>query len=141
RAHRLLVRNVETNGLAGVEVHRAALGRENGDVSLYEDPEDPATFRMSTRPERLPRSRATTVSQRRLSDFLEARADLVKLDVEGAEDEVLTDLVESGAIAQVERLVVEYHHHLDPTRDFLGAFLERLRAAGFVYQLSAVERV
>ena len=140
-AHRLLVRNVEANGLARVEVHRAALGRENGEVSFYEDPDDPATFRMSTRPGRLPRARSATVPRRRLSDFLDGPVDLVKLDVEGAEDEVLEDLVDSGTIARVERFVVEYHHQLDPARDFLGAFVERLRSQGFHYQLSAREVV
>ena len=53
--------------------------------------------------------------------------DLTSSGTEGAEDIVLTDLVESGAISRVGQLVVEYHHHLDPERDFLDAFLERLR--------------
>jgi FkbM family methyltransferase len=140
-AHRVLRANVERNRLEGIEVHAAALGRGHGEVPFYDDPEDPATFRMSTRAERLPRRRATTVPQRRLSEFLDEPVDLVKLDVEGAEEDVLADLVESGAIARVEQLVVEYHHHLDPARDFLGAFLERLRAQGFRYQLAARERV
>src|SRR5207247_4266558 len=96
-AHHLLVANVEANRLADVEVHRAALGRENGVVAFYEDPEDPATFRMSTRRERIPGGE-TTVEQRRLSEFLGGEVDLVKLDVEGAEADVLDDLVESGAL-------------------------------------------
>ena len=38
-----------------VEVHQAALGRERqAQVQFFEDPDDPATFRMSTRPERIP---------------------------------------------------------------------------------------
>jgi FkbM family methyltransferase len=139
-AHELLERNVEANRLGDVEVHNAALARTNGEVKLYEDPGDPATFRMSTRLGRIDGS-PTAVAGRRLSDFVDGDVDLVKLDVEGAEDDVLSDLVDSGAIARVGQLIVEYHHQLDPTRDFLGAFLERLREQGFSYHVSAREQI
>jgi FkbM family methyltransferase len=138
-SHRALVANVETNGLSGVEVHHAALGRENASVRFYEDPDDPATFRMSTRRERI-RGRETTVPQRRLSEFLHEDVDLLKLDVEGAEGDVLDELIESGSITRIGQLVVEYHHQLDPERDFVDAFLERLRSNGFAYRISARER-
>jgi FkbM family methyltransferase len=140
RAHGLLVRNVEVNGLRDVDVRHAALGSESGSVPFFEDPDDPATFRMSTRSERIPGT-STSVEQLRLSDALTGPVDLLKLDIEGAEDSVLADLADSGAISRIEQLVVEYHHHLDPQRDFLGAFLERLREHGFAYQVSAVEGV
>jgi FkbM family methyltransferase len=140
RAHDLLVRNVEANGLRDIEVHRAALGREDGEVMFFEDPDDPATFRMSTRSERIPGT-ASPVAQRRLSQLMEEDVDLLKLDVEGAEDDVLTELVDSDGLSRIRQLVVEYHHQLDPTRDFLGAFLERLREQGFSYQVAANEPV
>jgi hypothetical protein len=91
---------------------------------------------MSTRPERI-RGAETSVEELRLSGLIPDHVDLVKLDVEGAEDDVLEDLIASGAISRVEQLLVEYHHHLDGGRDFLGAFLERLRDHGFRYQVSA----
>ncbi|HEY8792041.1 MAG TPA: FkbM family methyltransferase [Gaiellaceae bacterium] len=135
-AHDLLVRNVDANGLRDVEVHRAALGREDGEVPFFEDRDDPATFRMSTRSERLPGT-ASPVPQRRLSQLLREEVDLLKLDIEGSEDDVLAELVDSQAVSRIRQLVVEYHHQLDPTRDFLGAFLECLRQQGFGYQVSA----
>lgn len=135
-AHELLVRNVGANGLADVQVHFAALGREDGEVLFFEDPDDPATFRMSTRSERIP-GIASPVPQRRLSQFVGEDVDLLKLDIEGAERDVLDDLVASEAVSRIRQLVVEYHHQLDPKRDFLGAFLEQLREQGFDYQVSA----
>jgi FkbM family methyltransferase len=140
RAHELLVRNVEANALRNVDVHHAALGREKATVPFFEDPDDPATFRMSTRPERIPGT-STSVTQERLSDLLSGEVDLLKLDVEGAEDDVFAELGDSGAISRIGQLVVEYHHQLDAQRDFLGAFLERLREHGFAYQISAAENV
>jgi len=138
RAFELLQKNV--GGVPGVELHRAALGRSNSTVTFYEH-DDEWMLRQSTRPERLTVDSETTVEQRRLSDFVTEPVDMVKLDVEGAEADVLDDLAESGAIEQVQQLIVEYHHQLDPDRDSLGVFLERLRALGFHFQLSARERV
>ena len=140
RAHALLVRNVQANQLQQVDVHRAALGRLDGDVTFYEEEDDPATFRMSTREGRIPGS-ATTVPQRRLSDLVTEDVDLLKLDVEGAEEDVLDDLVRSRAIERVDQVIVEYHHHLDPARDFLGRFLERLREEGFACQVTGRQPV
>lgn len=143
RAHAVLVRNVEVNSLSGVEIHHAALGVDAGDVPFFEDPDDPATFRMSTRPERIP-GRATSVSQLRLSKFLTREVDLLKLDVEGAEDAVLGDLIESEALARVDQVIAEYHHQLDPhdpARDSVDRFLGSLRQHGFTYRVSAAERV
>jgi FkbM family methyltransferase len=140
RAYDLLARNVEANGVQDVEVHRAALGREDGEVLFFEDPDDPATFRMSTRSERIPGT-ASSVPQRRLSQLIREDVDLLKLDVEGAEDDVLTELVDSDGVSRIRQLVVEYHHQLDSSRDFLGVFLERLRNQGFSYQVAANEPV
>lgn len=141
RAHELLLRNVEANGLRDVEVHQAALGREDTYVPFYEDPDDPATFRMSTRSERLPLGKSSSVPQRRLSQLVREEVDLLKLDVEGSEDDVLAELVDARAVSRVRQLVVEYHHRLDPTRDHLDEFLACLREQGFGYQVSAKEIV
>ncbi len=137
RAYGLLERNVGT--VPGVELHRVALGRDNGVVSFYEREDDPASLVQSTRPERLSTDRTASVEQRRLSEFLDGDVDLVKLDLEGAEGAVLEDLADSGAIARVRQLIVEYHHQLNPERDSVGAFLERLRGFGFHYHLTAHE--
>jgi hypothetical protein len=37
--------------------------------------------------------------------------DLLKLDIEGAERDVLAELIESGAIANFASMVLEFHHH------------------------------
>ncbi|MBA3734344.1 MAG: hypothetical protein H0W90_03960 [Actinobacteria bacterium] len=44
--------------------------------------------------------------------------------------ELLRRNVEQNALADVGQLLVEYHHHLDGERDFVGLFAERLRDQG-----------
>ncbi len=138
RTFALLQSNV--GGIPGVELHRAALGRENALVPFYEN-DDPGLLRQSTRPGRSPVARETMVEQRRLSEFVSGDVDLVKLDVEGAESCVVDELAQSGAIERIQQLIVEYHHQIGHDEGSIGAFLEQLRALGFSFQLSAKEQV
>jgi len=63
------------------------------------------------------------------------KVDLLKLDIEGAEYEVIERLVASGAADRVLRLVIEFHHRgEDAPRLHLA--LAQLAAAGFRYQVS-----
>lgn len=138
RTFALLQQNA--GAIPGVELHRAALGRENALVPFFEN-DDPGLLRQSTRPERSPGARETRVEQRRLSEFISEEVDLVKLDVEGAESGVVEELAESGTIERVQQLIVEYHHQIGDNGDSIGTFLEQLRALGFHFQLSAKEHV
>jgi hypothetical protein len=81
--------------------------------------------------------RTQTVKQVRLSSFIDGPIDFMKLDVEGAEDEVLKDLVMSSKLRHIEQMVIEYHHHVDKDRDALAGFLATLESAGFGYQMRA----
>ena len=55
----------------------------------------------------LPVRRLVTV----MDELGHERVDVLKLDIEGAEYEVIDDLVESGA--EVDQLLVEFHHRFD----------------------------
>ena len=73
----------------------------------------------------------------RLSSYIQRPVDLLKIDIEGAEHRVIADLAEAGSLALVRRMIIEYHHHVEPTEDRLGEMLSRLEAAGFGYQIAA----
>lgn len=47
--------------------------------------------------------------------------DIVKMDVEGAEYPLLRHLIEAGADAKIETLLVEFHEPFDQVRALLGA--------------------
>jgi FkbM family methyltransferase len=74
------------------------------------------------------------VPVKRLSPYIDQPVDLLKLDVEGAESDVLHELEASRALGNVKAMVVEFHHNLGPPH--LGAVLSLLERAGFGYQLA-----
>lgn len=61
-----------------------------------------------------------------LSEQLPNRVDLLKLDIEGAEFQVLDRLCETRAIQRVQKLICEFHVWRDKTDDLL-ATLTRMR--------------
>jgi FkbM family methyltransferase len=58
--------------------------------------------------------------------------DVLKLDIEGAEYDVLADLCASGTIKEARQVLIEFHHHCTdhPIEDTLAA-VRALQASGF----------
>ena len=135
QAYALLKRNIASNGLSGVQVHRAAVGMEDSTVDFFVDPEWSGSLNSSTNRNLMPK-KGTVVQQVRLSTFIDGRVDLLKLDVEGAEGAVLQDLVSSGVISNVDQIIAEYDHHIDENIDKLSEFLSQLEENGFGYQIA-----
>lgn len=104
------------------ELHVTALGKDLGQVDLWAVPGDTA---FST-DARIPGSRGNgeTATVSRLSGFLVdlPSIDLLKIDIEGDEYDVFADLVESGQIEKVSRIVGEWHQF-----DRVGELLRLLR--------------
>jgi len=92
---------------------------------------------MSTHANRMSgQEKEITVEARRLSEFINAPVDLLKLDVEGAEAKVIADLLESGKLDFVHQMIVEYHHNIPNETPRLGSFLSNLESAGWDYQVN-----
>ena len=127
--------NVRDNALSDVACHQIALGDFDGNIDLYQvEDERQSNLRTSTLHERMPTKRKISVPVRKLSGFITADVDLLKLDVEGAEVKVLSDLLETGSLRRIKRMHIEYHHHIDRKRDDLSLTLRMLESAGFGYQ-------
>jgi len=130
--HRL-TDNIASHGLTDVALHNCALSDQEGELDFYRS--DTRSLRMS-----LFRSRSDgqriSVPSRLLSSFVTEPVDLLKVDVEGAEEAVLRDLVGTGRLRMVRHLHLEYHHHLDAAEDRLAGTLAQLEEAGFGYQVS-----
>lgn len=131
----LLSRNVGANGW-NVEIHNEASLGQDGEVRLYTKRSQSATPAASVLVERGTDQDMTVVPARRLSSRLPDQVDLLKLDVEGAEHEVMQELEESDSLRKIDRVAIEYHHHVRSGEDLPG-FLQRLHRNGFTYSIVA----
>lgn len=68
----------------------------------------------------------------RLRDFLDRRIDFMKVDIEGAEHEVIADCADR--LKNVEKLFVELHSFADRPQGF-GKLLQIIESAGFRFHI------
>lgn len=134
----ILRTNIERNHLQDVTVNNLLLSDHDGMEKFYVSKDTPSSLMMSASASRLAgNGREISVKAGRLSDFIDGPVDLLKLDVEGSEHAVISELVSSGKIARVRRMVVEYHHRIGNERPRLSGFLALLETAGFDYDIES----
>lgn len=130
----LLEKNIWENRLDDVETHQLALAARAGEIDFYHDETTEQWFSTaSVHPGSWLESQQTTritVPARPLSDFLTQPIDFLKLDIEGAEQEVL--LATGDAITRIKHLICEFHPH--PTQS-LETVLEFLHDHHFTTEL------
>ncbi len=124
--------NMANNGCGDVDVQAAAVWTEGGQVRFTREGADSGAIEGTSAG--LGSVPASTVPAVRLRDVLqrEARIDLLKLDIEGAEHLVIPDCLD--ALARVSAMLVDVHE-FDPARRRAPALLEALSSAGFRYAI------
>jgi FkbM family methyltransferase len=129
--------NVERNGVANVVLHNAALSAVSGYAQFFQSSTQPGDLRNGLLRQRLPTPRVLEVPSVRLSEHIGERVDVLKLDIEGAEFEVIEELHESGKLGRIDQLIVEFHHNVPGIRSRLPQSLEMLQDAGFELGIAA----
>ena len=126
--HQILRTNLDANGAGGVQALHAAVWTDAGTLTFRCEGSDSGMIGS------LPGAvdgRATEVPSVRLRDLLEAEPiDLLKLDIEGAEDLVLADC--EPVLHRVKALVMDLHE-FDPAVRQAPRVLQCLTRAGFNY--------
>jgi FkbM family methyltransferase len=130
-----LRKNIEINKFSEVKLVEAACGKENGEVTFLIDPTH--STGSTTKDIWDTKMEKHKVTQIRISDFIDETVDLLKLDVEGAEWDVLRDLEATNKLTFVQRMIIEFHHNLTPEKSNMGPFLEILERGGFAYNIDA----
>ena len=126
-----------TKGLSSdISVHPVAVGRRAGELTLVTRDGDGSVLASTHPPSEDPGAMTLTVPVERLSGYINADVDLLKLDVEGGETDVLEELIESGRLNRIKSMWIEYHLHCATRADF-GYFMSLLDQSGFVYQIRA----
>jgi len=109
---------------------QACLAKEAGEVTFYPDGADGGTMSYSDSTKK-----PITVQAVCLSDYITKKVDFLKMDIEGAEYEVLTSIVPK--LQLVERIFIEYHSFTSQTQR-LDEILAQLNTAGFRYYIEHI---
>jgi FkbM family methyltransferase len=126
----ILKANLHANGAGTVDARHAALWTSTGTLTFQCEGSDSGMI--ATLPGAVD-GRATTVPSLRLRDVLdEGPVDLLKLDIEGAEGDVLADC--EPVLHRVQALVMDLHE-FDPAVRQAPRVLELLTRAGFSYAI------
>jgi FkbM family methyltransferase len=131
RIYRLLEENVSRNRLERVTLVNAGLGSASGRSAFIQSESDSARFGES--------GETVLARMERLSAFISKPVDFLKLNIEGQEFDVLSELEESGALALIRELVLDYHDWVDH-RQRLAVVLDLLARNGFRYVVRDWER-
>ena len=122
-----LRKNVASFGFENVELHNKAVWSSETELSFFAE---------GSWGGRIPKPGDTEnivkVHTVRLKDYLNQKIDFLKMDVEGAETEVLRDCM--AELVNVEQLFVEYHAHITE-RQTLQDILSIMQGAGFRYHI------
>jgi FkbM family methyltransferase len=121
-----LKQNITRNRLRDVMLINAALAEQEGSAAMQDPQDEPGSLVATTMGSS---GGARTVPAITLSSLLEQPADLVKLDIEGAEYAVVREVVASGRIRRVRQMVLEFHD-ADTRAAELSAMIAALGAAG-----------
>lgn len=135
-----LSRNVIENGLEHVVLHQAAVAGKEGHFPFFVEQNQQAALGMSLTKrlqERGKESGKITVPCVRLSRFIKQPVDILKLDVEGAESQVLSDLYDENKLQLISELFLEYHYDESNPENRLSQILEILEETGFAMIVDA----
>lgn len=120
----MLKRNVLENKLANVTTHQLALSDIDGEVKLFSAPSSLNSGLYGSVD-----STHEIVASKKLSTFIDREVDLLKIDIEGAEDLVIADLINSGKISLVKNMIIEHHPKISHTTT--DEFVAKLQAINF----------
>jgi FkbM family methyltransferase len=127
---RVLQENVESFHLSKVNLLNQACWNEETTLVFYSQGADGGRRARTGDKENL-----TQVQSIRLRNFINRRVDLLKMDIEGAENEVLSDI--EDLLGNVERIFVEYHSFVGKEQG-LSEILAILRNAGFRFNIHQI---
>lgn len=116
--------NLSRLGFSDVAIVRAAVWDRNGTVSFAADQADSGRITEQTN--------GLHVRAIRLADYINRSVALLKIDIEGAEYDVLRDLCASEKMTYVQRIMCEFHGSAAAAQQ-MGEVLSLLHRCGFRY--------
>jgi len=128
----LLIKNIQQNKLENITIHQAAVWTSNTELSFE------VTGSMGSAITLENKENTIKVKALRLKDFLIQKVDFLKIDIEGAEYEVMKDIADS--LQYVNNLFVEYHGTYRQNNELLE-ILNTLHKNGFSFYIKEAASV
>lgn len=122
----LLEKNISSHHLEKVEIKKEAVWTENTHLNFIQD------GNMGSKIGDNNSSNAASVKAIRLKDYLNKKVDFLKMDIEGAEYEVLKDI--SGSLENINKMFIEYHGTFEQNIELLE-ILDLVSKAGFKFYI------
>ena len=122
----LLQKNILSHNLKNIDAKKEAVWVE--DCWLYFKQEG----NMNSKIENIESANTTKIKASRLKDFLNKKVDFLKLDIEGAEYQVLKDI--QGNLNFVTNLFIEYHGTFSQNHELLEIF-KIITQSGFTFYI------
>lgn len=133
----LLKNNILSNNITGVKfVNRALYSVAGKKIWFYSNSLEPGALGMTLIAKKPGHDKKESVLSGTLSSYIKSDIDFIKMDIEGAEMEVIPELFKKGRQKFLKLLIVEYHHHVDLSKDRLGEILCLFEKNGFGYNIS-----
>ena len=125
------------NNIKNVELHNIALFDKEIKISFYIG-DDVGTLVGSIKSER-GGANELKIDAQKLSSYLKniGTVDLIKMDIEGAEENVISDLFDSSIIKNAKEYIIEYHHNMKKEKSKLSTFLQKFETNGFSYNIKS----
>jgi len=123
----LLKKNIQSFHFDNVELRKEAIWKENTQLSFVN-----TGSLMSKIQEKTAAENTTTVKATRLKDLMIQNIDFLKIDIEGAEYQVLKDIEEN--LHFVHNMFIEYHGTFEQNNE-LNEILQMISNKGFQYYL------
>jgi FkbM family methyltransferase len=118
----LLRKNLQVNSFNDVKIVEAGLYKNSGEVSFNSDNSDGSSI--------YSKEKNATINVVRLSEYIDCDTDFLKLNIEGAELDVISEA--ASKLQRVKEMVIEYHGFPEVGQN-LHKLLTILEKAGFRY--------
>jgi FkbM family methyltransferase len=126
--------NIQMNNLNSIDIYNVALAKTEGTIDFFYDKSDVGSLMMSAVEERMPKEKRIVKSVC-LSSYINHDIDFMKMDIEGAEMEVMEDLYNNKKLQYIQQMVIEYHHHINEGVDCFSKILQILEDSQFGYHI------
>lgn len=131
----ILEKNVSHQQLSDVIIHPVALYDRETELTFYTGSKNENL--MGSLFQKRGGAQEIKVQTQRLSQFLMPydKVDVVKIDVEGAEWNIIADLVASQTLSKVQHFLIEYHLNMAGEQGRLSQFIKIFEDHGYQYSI------